>query len=212
MAYDFTDVKVLIVETSPPLYELLKGVLKMFTVPENQITPAFGAEEAFEHFRKENHDLVIVDWMQNPDKGLILTQKIRMGDTQNPFVPILMTAGSGHQNRVLRARDAGVSDYLVKPFTAKALAHKIENIIEHPRPFVLCESYVGPDRRRKQVAFEGEDRRQEEPMPAMPVAFRKNESAEQTPAENEDAPDKAAKEDPFVIDTDEDEVDMREKK
>lgn len=219
MAYDFKDVKVLIVETSPPLYELLKGVLKMFTVPEGQITPAFGAEEAFEHFCKGNHDLVIVDWMQNPDKGLILTQKIRMGDTQNPFVPILMTAGSGHQNRVLRARDAGVSDYLVKPFTAKALAHKIENIIEHPRPFVLCESYVGPDRRRKQVAFEGEDRRMEEPMPAMPVAFRKEAIGEETGKEGaeetseEKSEETGDKEDPFVVDVDDEaEIDMKDKK
>lgn len=210
MAYDFSDVKVLIVETSPPLYELLKGVLKMFTVPEDQITPAFGADEAFEHFCRENHDLVIVDWMQNPDKGLILTQKIRMGNTQNPFVPILMTAGSGHQNRVLRARDAGVSDYLVKPFTAKALAHKIENIIEHPRPFVLCETYVGPDRRRKQVPFDGVDRRLGEAMPAMPVAFRKEAVGE----EKEEAQEEGAeKEDPFVIDVEDDaEIDMKEKK
>lgn len=175
MAYDFKDVKVLIVETSPPLFELLKGVLRFFTVPESQIVAAYGVDEAFKLFQKDNHDLVIADWMENPDRGLDLTRKLRAdAGSPNPFVPILMTAGSGHQNRVIRARDAGVSDYLVKPFTARALALKLENIVENPRSFVLCETYVGPDRRRRNEPFEGPDRRQAESMPAMPVAFRKD--------------------------------------
>lgn len=175
MPYDFKDVKVLIIETSPPLFDLLKGVLKFFTVPEKQITPAFGVDEAFAEFKKDNHDLVIVDWMQNPDRGLILTKRFRTDpETPNPFVPILMTAGSGHQNRVIRARDAGVSDYLVKPFTARTLALKIENIVEHPRSFVIADNYTGPDRRRKNLPFEGADRRNADGgMAAMPVAFRK---------------------------------------
>lgn len=203
MAYDFRDVKVLIVETSPPLYELLKGVLRMFTVPEDQITPAFAADDAFAAFCRDNHDLVIVDWMENPDKGLILTKKIRMDDgSVNPFVPVLMTAGSGHQNRVLRARDAGVSDYLVKPFSAKTLAHKLENIIENPRPFVMCETYVGPDRRRRQEPYEGPDRRVSEPMPAMPVAFRKEAVHGEKPAEEK--PEEKPQKEPATILEDDD--------
>lgn len=180
MPYDFKDVKVLIVETSPPLFDLLKGVLRFFTVPERQIIPAYGVDEAFAIFQKENHDLVIADWLENPDRGLKLTKKMRADTSSpNPFVPILMTAGSGHQNRVFRARDAGVSDYLVKPFTARTLALKIENIVENPRPFVLCDNYVGPDRRRRTEKFNGPDRRKAEAMPSMPVAFRKDALGEE---------------------------------
>lgn len=175
MAYDFSDVKVLIVETSPPLFDLLKGVLRFFTVKEEHIFAAYTVDEAFDLFKKNNHDLVIVDWLENPDRGLHLTRKLRADpETPNPFVPVLMTAGSGHQNRVLRARDAGVSDYLVKPFTARTLALKLENIVEHPRDFVLAESFTGPDRRRRSLPFEGADRRSADAMPAMPVAFHKD--------------------------------------
>ncbi|HYD18103.1 MAG TPA: response regulator [Patescibacteria group bacterium] len=175
MAYDFSDVKVLVVETSPPLFDLVKGVLTFFTVPESSIHSAFGVEEAYAKFAAENHDLLIVDWLENPDRGLTLTKRLRSDSTcPNPFVPILMTAGSGHQNRVIKARDAGVSDYLVKPFTARALALKIENIVEHPRSFVLAETYTGPDRRRKNVKIDFPDRRAELINPAMPVAFRKD--------------------------------------
>jgi DNA-binding response OmpR family regulator len=86
-------------------------------------------------------------------------------------VPILMTAGSGHKQRVVKARDAGVSDYLVKPFTARQLAMKIETIVERPRPFVVCHSYVGPNRRIRELPFLGVDKRTDEPV------FRKYASA-----------------------------------
>jgi len=173
MTYDFKDVRVLVVETSPPLFELVRGVLTFFTVPEDSIHSAYNVDEAYARFASDNHDLVIVDWLQNPDRGLTFTRRLRMDSTSpNPFVPILMMAGSGHQNRVIKARDAGVPDYLVKPFTARALSQKIEHIVEHPRSFVLAETYTGPDRRRKNMKFDHPDRRADLINPAMPVAFR----------------------------------------
>ncbi len=175
MTYDFKDVKVLVVETSPPLFDLVKGVLTFFTVPEKSIHSAYGVDEAFEKFAADNHDLVIVDWLQNPDRGLTFTKRLRRDSVSpNQFVPILMMAGSGHQNRVIKARDAGVSDYLVKPFTARALSQKIEHIVEHPRAFVLGDNYTGPDRRRKNVKFDHPDRRADNINSAMSVAFRKD--------------------------------------
>ena len=166
MSYDFTSVKVLVVESSPPLFQLIRGVLMLFGVPENNVDSAFTIEEGFDKFAKTNHDMVIVDWMDTPDRGIQLVRRMRTDDKSlNPFVPILMTAGSGHSRRVLKSRDAGVSDYLVKPFSAQALARRIERMIEKPRPFVYDTKedgtigYVGPDRRVKQMPFEGEDRR-----------------------------------------------------
>lgn len=164
MAYNFKHVKILIVESSPELFELLRGVLSMFTVPDVNIYGAYSVEEGFALYTKDQFDMVIIDWMQTPDRGIELTKKIRTDSkSPNPFVPIIMTAGSGHKNRVLRARDAGVSEYLVKPFTAKTLARKIERIIEHPRPFVVCETYIGPDRRVGTGGYDGPDRRRQKP-------------------------------------------------
>ncbi|MBI1215484.1 MAG: response regulator [Alphaproteobacteria bacterium] len=179
MAYDFKDVKVLVVESSAPLFTLLKSVLQMFTVRDKNVSSAFSMEEGWERFRTGDYDLVIVDWLDTPDRGIHLTQEIRTNkQSPNPYVPILMTAGSGHKNRVRRARDAGISDYLVKPFTAKTLANKITRIVEHPRPFVNCEGYMGPDRRSHQVTFEGEDRRLYTPelnTLSADISFRKKD-------------------------------------
>lgn len=167
MAYDFKSVRVLVVESSPPLFQLIQGVLGLFGVPDTNVDSAFSVEEGFEKFVRKNHDLLIVDWMDTPDRGIQLVRKMRTHpDSPNPFVPILMTAGSGHSNRVIKSRDAGVTDYLVKPFSAQMLAKRIEHIVEKPRPFVFYTDengevgYVGPDRWVKQQPFEGEDRRQ----------------------------------------------------
>lgn len=164
MGYNFKNVKILIVESSPELFELLRGVLSMFTVPDVNIYGAYSVEEGFHLYAKDQFDMVIIDWMQTPDRGIELTKKIRTSsESPNPFVPIIMTAGSGHHSRVIRARDAGVSEYLVKPFTAKTLAKKIERIIENPRPFVVCDTYLGPDRRVGLGGYDGPERRRQKP-------------------------------------------------
>lgn len=161
MGYDFKSVRVLVVESSVPMFKLVKGVLNLFGVPESSIYAAYTIEEGFQVCRDIKPDLIIVDWLQNPDRGIQLTRKIRVDKgSPNPYVPIIMTAGSGHLNRVLRARDAGISEYLVKPFSAKSLAERITRVIEKPRDFVVCDTYIGPDRRVRDVEFEGEDRRE----------------------------------------------------
>lgn len=160
MAYNFSKVSVLVVESSREMFNLFKEVLKMLEVPDRNLHAAYSPEEAIQKFTQINHDLIVTDWLQNPDRGIILTKSIRMNSkTGNRFVPIIMTAGSGHKNRVIRARDAGISEYLVKPFSADGLATRITRVIEKPRPFVVSENFVGPDRRVRVENFQGEDRR-----------------------------------------------------
>jgi DNA-binding response OmpR family regulator len=167
MAYDFKNVSVLVVESSKPMFKLVKDVLNIFGVPGNNIYEAYSPDEAFQSFREFKHDLVIADWLQNPDRGIELTRTIRMNQaTPNPYVPIIMTAGSGHLSRVLRARDAGISEYLVKPFSAQALADRISRVIEKPRKFIVSANYVGPERRIKNVPFDGMERRVNKPEEA----------------------------------------------
>lgn len=162
MAYNFSSVSVLVVESSAEMYKLFKSVLIMLSVPEKNIESAYSYEEAFEKFRSKKHDIIITDWLQNPDNGIILTKMLRNGDSSpNIYVPVIMTAGSGHFNRVIKARDSGISEYLVKPFTADSLSVRITRVIERPRPFVVSDSYTGPDRRVRDIQYNGDDRRVE---------------------------------------------------
>lgn len=136
----------------------------MLSVPDKNIESAYSAEEGFDKFLKRKHDIVITDWLENPDKGIELLKNIRqMEESPNIFVPVIMTAGSGHLSRVLKSRDAGVSEYLVKPFAADALATRITRVIENPRPFVISDGYSGPERRIRQKDIDFPDRRKEKP-------------------------------------------------
>lgn len=160
MSYDFKRVKVLVVESSVPMFKLVKSVLGTFGVPDSSIYSAYDVEEGFESFCRIKQDLIIVDWLQNPDKGIELTKTIRRKKiSPNIYVPIIMTAGSGHLQRVLKARDAGISEYLVKPFSAKSLAERVSRVIEKPKAFAQCETFVGPDRRVRSDGYTGPERR-----------------------------------------------------
>lgn len=162
MAYDFSKVNVLVVESTSEMFKLFKNVLAMLEVPDRNIHSAYSKDEGFEKFCTQRHDIVITDWLDNPDTGIELVRKIRTDDkSPNKFVPIIMTAGSSHLTRVLKSRDAGVSEYLVKPFAADALATRLTRVIEKPRPFVISKTYTGHDRRVKDMPFKGEDRRKE---------------------------------------------------
>jgi len=164
MAYDFSKVNVLIVESTQEMYRLFKDVLVMLDVPERNIDSAFSCEEGFERFCTGEYDLIITDWLQSPDKGIELIGQIRTNPkSPNHFAPVIMTAGSGHLSRVIKSRDIGVSDYLVKPFAAADLAKRIERVVEKPRPFVVSPSYTGPDRRLRAKEIKGKDRRVEKP-------------------------------------------------
>ena len=81
--------------------------------------------------------------------GLELTQMIRQpGANSNPYVAVIMLTGHSEKKRVTAARDAGVTEFLAKPISAKALYQRIVNVVANPRPFIKTKSYFGPDRRR----------------------------------------------------------------
>jgi DNA-binding response OmpR family regulator len=82
------------------------------------------------------------------------------GANANPYVPIIMLTGHSEKKRVIAARDAGVTEFLAKPISAKALYQRILNIVVNPRPFIKSKSYFGPDRRRTvAVNYTGPERR-----------------------------------------------------
>ena len=73
-----------------------------------------------------------------------------------------MLTSQGAYERVQKARDTGVTEYLIKPVTANALYSRIVNVIQNPRQFVRVSEYFGPDRRRTTQDFTGEERRDDE--------------------------------------------------
>ncbi len=104
---------------------------------------------------------MITDWAMPIFDGIELTRMIRQPETStNPYVPIIMVTGHAERRRVTEARDAGVTEFLVKPISAKALYQRIVSVVMLPRPFIKTSTYFGPCRRRTLSAnYGGVERR-----------------------------------------------------
>lgn len=159
MALDLSKINILLVEDSLPINRMLCDIIGR--LGGTNLDAARSGQEAFKLFCKKRHDIVIADWMMDNGDGIQLTKLIRRSsDSPNKLVPIIMLTGYNSFNRVLTARDVGVTEYLVKPFTAKDIADRISYVINNPRDFIQCKDYFGPDRRRiVDISYQGAFRR-----------------------------------------------------
>lgn len=150
MAFHFEKLSVLVVEDTIPMLKLVSSVLD--TLGVGNILTAANGEEGFNVFCSENPDIVITDWHMQPINGIELVQKIRLDkNSPNRTTPIVMMTGFSAMPRVAQARDTGVTEFLVKPFSANDLARRIAYVINKPRDFIETPDYFGPDRRRRKI-------------------------------------------------------------
>ncbi len=176
MSYDLGKAKVLVVEDMKPMQTLLKSILSVYGFKD--VGTASGETEAFRIFCRMNPDLVVVDWVLEDGDGISLVRRIRKDPASpNAFVPVVLMTGFSSRLRVEKARDMGVTEFLVKPFTSRDLYARIEHIIEKPRQFVELDEFFGPDRRRRK----GDDY-------AGPRRRDNDQSGESSPARSTEAP------------------------
>jgi DNA-binding response OmpR family regulator len=166
MVQKFRDIRVLVIEGSEATFAIVRNVLATFSI--TKVFPVFDIEEGFDAYRQHSPDLILIGIMDNFDAGIALTKQTRLGkDSPDPVIPIIFMMGTPTRGQVFGARDAGVSEFLIKPYSAHGLFQKIEGVIEHPGTFVKSEDFFGPDRRGKKDAaapFAGENRRTKAPL------------------------------------------------
>jgi CheY-like chemotaxis protein len=166
MAFRFNNLSVLVVEDTAPMRKLIISVLD--TLDVGKIYEADSGEKGFEEFRRHSPDIVIADWHMAPVNGIQLTQEIRNNPmSTDRMTPVILVTGYSALGRVSEARDAGVTEFLVKPFSANDLAKRLAYVINKPRDFIDSRQYFGPDRRRREnPEFAGPDRRTIVPRPS----------------------------------------------
>jgi len=157
--YRFDRLKVLVVDDNQHMRKLVVTVMQAFGI--TQIFETTTADRAWAMLRDVNPDVIIVDWMMDGMNGLDFTRMVRTSPaSSNPFVPIIMLTGYTAIDHVRQARDAGVSEFLAKPVSVKAILTRLTSVIEHPRPYVRTKVYFGPCRRRRgPEEYRGPERR-----------------------------------------------------
>jgi len=114
-------VRVLVADDSSTMRRIILRSLQVVGVSE--ATEAADGTEAVSLFKPGEFDLVLTDWNMPGKTGLEVIQEVRRQDAN---VPIIMITTETEKSRVMQAIQAGVSDYLVKPFTADMLREKLE--------------------------------------------------------------------------------------
>ena len=108
-------------------------------------------------------DLILSDYRMPSVDGNLFLHWIRTGDqVPDRFVPFIMISGAADREVVEEARDAGVTEFLAKPFSANSLAERFLQVVNKPRPFILARGFFGPDRRRTVHPFKEERRSADE--------------------------------------------------
>lgn len=167
----FDLLKILLIDDNQHMRMLLTEILRALGV--RQIFEAMDGAEALQLMRDVEMDLVMTDLTMAPLDGIDFVNLLRNSpDSPGPFTPVIMITGHSTMRRVAEARDAGVNEFLAKPVTARGVIHRINLLIEHPRQFIRCADYFGPDRRRRQdPAFTGPYRRQGDPGVVVDDAY-----------------------------------------
>ncbi|MBP5857590.1 response regulator [Marivibrio halodurans] len=163
MAYDLGKLGFLVVEDNVPMRHLVRQMLQAFGV--KRIADASEGHGAFRVLESADFDIALVDYLMAPMDGVTFTRLLRTERTSpNPYLPVIMMTGYTERERVIEARDAGVTELISKPLSARGLYHHITAVIEYPRPYVRAPGFFGPDRRRRQMSFAGPERRRGTPI------------------------------------------------
>jgi two-component system, chemotaxis family, chemotaxis protein CheY len=140
------ELKVLLVDDNEHMRAIVGTILKGIGIVN--LREARDGSEALEALRTWPADIAIVDFRMEPMDGVDLTRLVRnAADSRNPFLPIIMMTGFADRPRVEEARDAGVTELIVKPVTARAIIDRLNAVVYRPRPFVRTADYFGPQRR-----------------------------------------------------------------
>lgn len=158
--YDLSNVSVLVVDKSEAMRALFRQLLKELNLGKTTIMSS--GKDGLEFFNQQTPDLLVVDWVTDDISGLEVIKSVRTSeDSQNQYAAIIMMSGLSSYDSIIRARDSGIHEFLAKPLSPKTLYEKVCHVIEHPRNFVRCDGYFGPDRRRTNRPLKAgvEDRR-----------------------------------------------------
>ena len=121
------DIKILVVDDFSTMRRIVKNVLQQLGF--TNIQEAEDGRVAFQKLQSDKFDFVVSDWNMPNMMGIDLLRAVR-GDANLNTIPFLMVTAESQKENVIEAVQAGVSNYIVKPFTADTLEQKLKQIFK----------------------------------------------------------------------------------
>jgi two-component system, chemotaxis family, chemotaxis protein CheY len=125
MAVDMS-MQILIVDDYKTMLRIVRNLLNQLGF--NNVDEATDGSTALQKLRERNFGLVISDWNMEPMTGLQLLKEVR-ADMKLKGMPFIMVTAESKTENVVAAKEAGVNNYIVKPFNAATLKQKIASVI-----------------------------------------------------------------------------------
>lgn len=170
-AYDFSRMSVLVVDDSRFMRSLITttlralGVERVVTAENGEdaiavMSPAATAASMGESMvGRTGVDLIISDYVMPVVDGEMFAKWVRISDkSPDRFLPFVMISAAADRDVLFACRDAGVDEFIAKPFSADSVVKRLLVAIENPRPYIYCPNYFGPDRRRQTKPVETDRR------------------------------------------------------
>jgi two-component system chemotaxis response regulator CheY len=118
--------KILVVDDQSTMRRIVKGLLQ--ELGYSDVTEADDGNTALPLLKNGSFDFVITDWNMPGMPGLDLLKAVR-GDAKLAKLPVMMLTAEAKREQIIEAAQAGVSGYVIKPFTAATLKEKIDKIL-----------------------------------------------------------------------------------
>lgn len=121
------NMKILVVDDMVTMRRIVKNILKQLGFPN--VDEAENGQEALQKLRGDAYGFVVSDWNMPVMTGIDMLRAIR-GDEKLKAIPVLMVTAEAQQSNLVEAVQAGVSNYIVKPFTAETMQEKLGKIFK----------------------------------------------------------------------------------
>jgi two-component system chemotaxis response regulator CheY len=119
------NMKVMIVDDFATMRRILRNILKQ--IGFKNIIEADDGKNALKELKKEKVDLIMCDWNMPEMPGIELLKSIR-SDDELKDIPFVMVTAEAQKDNIIEAVKSGVSNYVVKPFTAETITEKLNKV------------------------------------------------------------------------------------
>jgi CheY-like chemotaxis protein len=159
--------RVLVVDPNTASAKMLAELLRSL-IPNCQVHVAPNEARAMRILEALNPQLIFVECKGPELDGLSFTRTLRRSDLSVRTVPVIAVTAEATAAAIMGARDAGVHEFLRRPFNMGDLKKRLDAIVLKPREWIEAVNYVGPDRRRFNSAdYKGPRKRRGEGGPAI---------------------------------------------
>ncbi|MEQ1792876.1 MAG: chemotaxis response regulator CheY [Nitrospira sp.] len=121
------NMKILVVDDMSTMRRIVKNILKQLGF--SNMEEAENGQEALQKLRAEPFGFVVSDWNMPVMPGIEMLRAIR-ADEKLKHIPVLMVTAEAQKENLIEAIQAGVNNYVVKPFTAETMQEKINKIFK----------------------------------------------------------------------------------